>query len=166
MDLTQLANLGEFIGGAVVVISLVYLALQAKQSARQQRSENYGRSLDRASSMMSAWAKDPSLNQLVIDGTISIEKLTPSDRVRFGWQMNEIFGTYEFVFEQNGLRVLPDHVWERYSRHLGFWVSLPGVRTWWANNPGFSEAFTRNVDARLSDAGLSADETAAFWGQD
>ena len=167
MDLTQLANLGEFIGGAVVVVSLVYLALQAKQSTRQQRSENYGRSLDRASSVMSSWAKDAQLNQLVIDGTIAAEKLTPSDRVRFGWQMSEVFGTYEFVLEQNDLKVLPAHVWDRYSQHLGFWISLPGVRSWWASNPGaFSASFTRNVEARLSETGLSAEETATFWGQE
>ena len=35
MDLTQLANLGEFIGGVAVLVTLVYLALQVRQSTRQ-----------------------------------------------------------------------------------------------------------------------------------
>ncbi len=30
MDLTQLANLGEFIGGVAVPVTLVYLAVQAR----------------------------------------------------------------------------------------------------------------------------------------
>ncbi len=34
MDLTQLANLGEFIGGLAVLVTLIYLALQVRQSTR------------------------------------------------------------------------------------------------------------------------------------
>ena len=32
MDLTQLANLGEFIGGLAVLVTLVYLTFQIKQN--------------------------------------------------------------------------------------------------------------------------------------
>ena len=38
MDLTQLANLGEFIGGIAVLVTLVYLALQVRQGANAQRA--------------------------------------------------------------------------------------------------------------------------------
>ena len=37
MDLTQLANLGEFIGGVAVLVTLVYLAIQVRSSGRDQR---------------------------------------------------------------------------------------------------------------------------------
>ena len=32
MDLTQLANLGEFLGGVAVLVTLAYLAVQVRQS--------------------------------------------------------------------------------------------------------------------------------------
>ncbi len=35
MDLTQLANLGEFIGGVVVLVTWIYLAVQVRQGNRQ-----------------------------------------------------------------------------------------------------------------------------------
>ncbi len=35
MDLTQLANLGEFIGGIAVLVTLVYLAVQMRDTRRQ-----------------------------------------------------------------------------------------------------------------------------------
>ena len=38
MDLTQLANLGEFIGGVAVLVTLIYLALQVRQSTSAQRT--------------------------------------------------------------------------------------------------------------------------------
>jgi len=34
MDLTQLANLGEFIGGVAVLVTLIYLALQVRQNTK------------------------------------------------------------------------------------------------------------------------------------
>ena len=40
MDLTQLANLGEFIGGAAVLVTLIYLAAQVRQSTKAQRQTN------------------------------------------------------------------------------------------------------------------------------
>ena len=54
MDLAQLANLGEFIGGIAVLATLVYLALQVKQSrdvgvavARQQTTAMFQSTWDR-----------------------------------------------------------------------------------------------------------------------
>jgi len=44
MDLTQLANLGEFIGGGAVLVTLIYLAIQMRQStAAQQTAAELGK---------------------------------------------------------------------------------------------------------------------------
>ena len=40
MDLTQLANLGEFIGGVAVLVTLVYLALQVRSTQRQLNDQS------------------------------------------------------------------------------------------------------------------------------
>ncbi|MGR8949240.1 MAG: hypothetical protein ACU84Q_14415 [Gammaproteobacteria bacterium] len=165
VDLDTLSKIGEFLGGAVVVVSLLYLAVQAKHSAQQQRSENYGRTVDRAAAVMSQWANNAELSKLVVDGSISMENLEPYDRIRFTWQMNEIFAVYEFTYEQQHLRVLPDHVWGRYSQHLEMWLSLPGVREFWRENPGnFSPSFMDYVNKKILEKGLTPDEAKKFWG--
>ncbi len=41
MDLTQLANLGEFIGGVAVVVTLVYLAAQVRQNTNAIKVSSY-----------------------------------------------------------------------------------------------------------------------------
>ena len=63
MDLATLANLGEFIGGLVVMVSLVYLAHQVRQNTLSLRTENYARVLDRMSSIQAQIATDGDLNQ-------------------------------------------------------------------------------------------------------
>ena len=165
MDLDTLSKIGEFLGGTVVVISLLYLARQAKHSAQQQRSENYGRTVDRAAAAMSHWASNPDLNRLVIDGSVGMENLDPYDRMRFIWQMNEIFGVYEFTFEQHNLNLLPRHVWGRYSQHLGFWISLPGVREYWKRGHGdFSPNFMKHVEGRMNGQALTVEEAKEVFG--
>ncbi|NIV53678.1 MAG: hypothetical protein GWN53_17705 [Gammaproteobacteria bacterium] len=37
MDLTQLANLGEFIGGVAVPVTVIYLAAQLRHNSRTSR---------------------------------------------------------------------------------------------------------------------------------
>ena len=39
MDLSQLANLGEFIGGLAVLVTLVYLAFQVRQGTKAERAD-------------------------------------------------------------------------------------------------------------------------------
>jgi len=50
-DLQSLANIGEIIGAITVVLSLIYLAIQIRQSTQAQRTENYSRALDRLAAM-------------------------------------------------------------------------------------------------------------------
>ena len=40
MDLTQLANLGEFIGGAAVLVTLIYLATQVRCAGYRDSSSH------------------------------------------------------------------------------------------------------------------------------
>ena len=52
-SLQTFANLGEFLGGLAVIVSLAYLALQVRQNTQSVRTENYARALDRIASMQS-----------------------------------------------------------------------------------------------------------------
>ncbi len=41
MDLAQLANLGEFIGGVAVLVTLIHLAVQMKGNVQSERAESH-----------------------------------------------------------------------------------------------------------------------------
>lgn len=164
MDLDTLSKLGEFVGGVVVVVSLLYLAIQAKQSSQQQRSENFGRIVDRVSDILSLIAKDPELNYLFITGTIGLDNLSANDRLRFSWLANMVFSTYEFIFQQHNAKVLPNFVWDRYRQHVDFWTSFPGVREWWKANPGaFTSEFADLIEASLLRNGHSVESAINYW---
>ena len=152
MGLQDLANLGEFISGLVVIASLVYLAVQVRQNTQSLRTENYGRALDRISSMQSQLSGDGQSATLFSKGAADPHTLSPQERIQFTWWAYELFGAFEFIFHQAQSRAIPDEVWERWSATAEWWLSFPGIRAWWAAKPApFSASFSAFVETCIRD---------------
>ena len=98
MSLENLGNLGEFLGGIVVVVSLFYLAFQVRQNTQSIRAESYARALERLAGMQARFAGDADLSDLFSRGLFSTSSLTQAERVRFNWALYELFGAFEFLF--------------------------------------------------------------------
>ena len=98
IDLQYLANLGEVVGAVVVVLSLIYLAVQVRQNTRAQRTENYSRALDRLAAMQSMLSQDGEMSLIFSKAVLNTSNLTPEERIRFTWSMYEAFGAFEFMF--------------------------------------------------------------------
>ena len=151
MSLEVLANIGEFISGVAVVLSLVYLAFQVRQNTESQRTENYARALDRVAVMQARLSADPDLVALVSRGVADAGALSPGQRIQFTWAFYEMFGAFEFMYHQFQAHALPAEVWERWSATLSWWISMPGVQAWWRAKPApFSSTFSAFVETRIS----------------
>jgi len=147
MDLATLAQLGEFVGGLFVVVSLVYLAYQVRQNTTSLRAENYARVLERLSTLQSNLSSDAELNRIVVVGAQTPEALTRTERMRLTWSLYELLGAAEFVFHQHRAGALPTEVWERWQATLVWWLSNPGIQRWWAAKPSpFSASFEAFAD--------------------
>ncbi len=68
MDLAQLANLGEFIGGVAVLVTLIYLAAQVRQSAEVQRQAN---ELAKADALHRSVTTYSTMRQMLVDEGIN-----------------------------------------------------------------------------------------------
>jgi hypothetical protein len=122
----------------------VYLAHQVRQNTKSLRAENYARVLDRLSAVQSNLSADAELNRIVIVGAQAPDALTRQERVRFTWALYELMGAGEFVYHQAQQGGLPEEVWERWRQTLAWWISHPGIQTWWAARPSpFSVSFER-----------------------
>jgi hypothetical protein len=163
LDLSQLADLGEFLGGIFVVFSLVYLAIQIRQNTQSNRAENFARGLERISEMQATLSRDPELASLHARGVADASSLTPQERIRFTWWFAEAFGAFEFLFHQSKTGAIPDEIWDRWSETVAWWLSYPGVQSWWRANPApFSRSFTRFVDELIREGQFDV-ASAARW---
>ena len=148
MNLQSLSNLSEIISGIAVVITLIYLALQIRQSTRAVQTENYARALDRLSAMQSTMAQSADLSLLMSRGLSDISRLSALEKTQFNWIMLEAFGAYEFMFHASETNDIPDEVWQRWSLVIAYMMSFPGIQTWWKINPSpFMKSFTAYVES-------------------
>jgi hypothetical protein len=163
LTLQDLANLAEFAGGVAVVASLVYVAVQVRQNTQSLRTENYTRALDRISSMQSQMSGNGPFAAVFARGVTDASSLSPQERIQFTWWAYEAFGAFEFMFHQAQTRAIPDEVWERWSATIAWWLSFPGIRSWWMARPvPFSESFTAYVEACLRENQVDLD-AARRW---
>ena len=82
MDLTQLANLGEFIGGVAVLVTLVYLAVQIRHTRQQQQLQNAGIAIQ--TSMYASEALFLGNNpEMIQRGLEDLSALRPEERPAF-----------------------------------------------------------------------------------
>jgi len=150
VSLQDLANLGEFIGGLVVIASLAYLAIQVRQNTHSLRTENYARALDRISSIQAQMSREDAFASLFARGAADPSGLEPQERIRFTWAAYEIFGAFEFMFHEARSGAMPEEVWDRWAETTRWWLSFPGIRSWWLAKPApFSRAFSAFVDDHI-----------------
>ena len=158
MSLESFAHIAEIVGAVAVVVSMIYLALQVRQATDAQRTENYGRALERLSSMQAGFMQDPETASIFSKGAVDPESISSAERLRMTWGFYEAFGAFEFLFHASKTNSLPDDVWSRWSKGVEFWLSFPGVRSWWKARPiPFTDEFTNYVEDVLRDnEGVSA----------
>lgn len=148
MDLESLANLGEVVGAAAVVVSLIYLAIQVRQNTRAQQTENFSRALDRVAAMQASLSQDSETAVIFSKGVLDPSQLTPKERMQFTWAMYELFGAFEFMFFASNANAIPDEVWRRWASAVAWWMSFPGVRSWWNVRPiPLTSSFTSYVES-------------------
>jgi hypothetical protein len=159
MDLQSLANIGEIIGAVVVILSLVYLAIQVRQNTEAQRTENYARALERLAAMQSTLSQDSEISLIFSKGVVDTSKLTPQERIRFTWSLYEAFGAFEFMFLASKTGSIAEEVWSRWSTAVAWWLTFPGVQAWWIIRPlPFSDSFTLFVESLLMDNPTDAEQ--------
>ena len=152
MDLTQLANLGEFVGGVAVLVTLIYLAVQVRASAKTFRLSSFVNAKDQFNSVNMTIAAHPAAGEVFAKGAESLASLELSERFRFNGIMLSYMNIFERLFVESGAGA-GSGLWNVEERSVGILLaSYPGARQWWAENPySYSKEFRARVDAILEE---------------
>jgi hypothetical protein len=150
MTPSLLQTVGTWVSVLAVTLSLLNLAFQVRQQTRTLRSQNYAHALGRLAAVQARLSGDSALADLFARGVRDPTVLTVQERIQFTWTFYEIFGAFEFIYDQARAGALPTAVWSRWEATLAWWLSLPGVAAWWRAKPTpFSERFAALVDGHL-----------------
>lgn len=148
MDFDQIIKLSELVASIAVVLSLIYLAIQVRQT-RKVSSANARHSI-------SQFALDFTIHKAEhadrLARVFSTKELTEGDLQFRWWNHMMIFLHAETYFHQYELKLMPKKHWNGYQRYVIGYLQTPGVTEFW-NDVGsaFSVDFSRWIDTLMAE---------------
>lgn len=150
MNIQDLAAIGEFVGGIAVLATLIYLALQVRQTNIATHRSIYAEAATTISDFWLSLAKDPALHGNFIDTLRESDELSEHDRDRGYLVMDSYLSLMESYFLHNrqyGERQSQ----ERWRRTLTRLFGTPGARTYWRRRRwSFHDEFATYVDGIIA----------------
>jgi len=146
MSLSALASLGSFVSGFAVLISLVYLALQVRQTERNQQISIRHSRATRIVELHLALA-DSAVANAWLHGSQSPENLTQAELGQFINLCRALFFHFEDSFYQREEGLLNDAAFETVVAGVRFSAKSPGWRAAWKlARPNFGGRFLAFMD--------------------
>lgn len=130
--LEALGNIGDFLGGIGVVITLLYLASQIRQNTMSIRMSAFLEAQRDVAAALDGISADPELIRIYFDGNRDFESFSKEDRRRYGAFMAGLFRRYETLLYQTRLGNIDSSQWEGVRTELRNTFRYPGARAWWS----------------------------------
>ena len=151
MTLSDLGNLGDFIGGLAVIVTLLYLASQIRQNTNSVLGSVESGDARGSSEFLQSLAENPGLARIWRLGLSDPAKLTEDEGVQFVMLMGAAFYRLAGAFEQYKRGLLSAESWERYERLISRYLRSPAALDWWSRGDvPFTRSFIAYVNARIS----------------
>jgi hypothetical protein len=152
MSLSDLASLGSFVSGFAVLLSLIYLALQVRQTKRNQQIAIRHSRASRIVELQLALA-DPAVADAWLHGSGSPQALTQTELGQFTNLCRALFFHFEDSFYQREEGLLNDDAFETVVAGVRFSARSPGWRTAWKMaRPNFGGRFLDFMDGVVAGA--------------
>src|SRR5580698_10347569 len=135
MTLNTLVNVASLLSSVAVLVSVIYLGLQIRQSARNQRSlMERGRS-----EQVGNWLQfiaGPDIAPLVLRGHAQDPSLTADERQRYLWCLYLLLLHYEDSFYQKREGMFGDEQYTSIRNQMQDSAKAPGFRAAWTEVRG------------------------------
>ena len=131
MNWQALGAIGEFVGGLLVVFSLLYLALQLRQNTRALRADTHQQWVVMNSAQNLLFPQNPEFAKLYIKGSAHPEQLAPEERIQFDALILNVMNTQEALFFQHLEGAVDTKFLRGREPSLLRLLAVRGVVAWW-----------------------------------
>jgi len=150
MNWEAVGAIGEIIGAISVAVTLIFLALELRQSTSALKSSTFLAISTLMGSTMEVWASHADLAPLLTKAQAGLDGLSLDERARFGFLMTMAFRRIETVVIQRHLGFIGPELTEGFERSGLSVLRTKGVRQWWETSKGaFSSLFSAWVDEHI-----------------
>ena len=152
MDIMELGAIGELVGGIAVIATLIYLAIQVRQTrqvglalARRETTVQYQPNWDRVS-------RDPQLFQ---KGLFHFDELSNADQLAFTTMFGPFVNHLDQTIQMHSLGLETRENVDLYGDIFLAFIQEPGGRQWWEICRPFVVPFARRyLDQRMDEGRL------------
>ncbi len=153
METVSTYFIAEIIAAIAVVISLVHLGIEIRQTRKQSIKESMDKITKERADFIKLLATESELSQIIAAGLSSSSRLKTKEYFRFTSYLYYLFVQLELGFRKWKRGHIDDELWNAWNEGVRWWIRCPGTRDWWKNNPagGFTPEFKEYID-RIIDA--------------
>jgi hypothetical protein len=152
MNWEAIGAVGEVLGAAGVIISLLYLAVQIRGDARAKRAATTHDRALASGELLLAIANNPGLAELYSRGVRDFSSLNNAELPRFSGLILHMCRIWEDQFLQWSEGYLDPRVWHGLDAAIDDFLTLPGMQAWWkTRSHWYSEQFQSLIESKLSE---------------
>lgn len=159
MDWSAVSAIAEWVGLALILVSLVYVARQIHQNTETVEAATELEMARAWSNFHARVAHSPDMADIWERGHISPESLEPTEKRRFIWIVAEYLFLVEGMHRQYSSGFLSNESWGQHRAAVAGLLMNPLLSRWWDTNVSpFSNKFRQEIEAARKE--LPAD---AVW---
>jgi hypothetical protein len=149
MTLQDLANLGEILGAAGVIVSLIFVGWQIRANTKAARLRMHEQVTQTYMSFLGSILVDPGAFAAGIKSEErDLADLNDAQKAFFFATMLGFFKHFEMMYAQYSQGVMDEETWNAWSTHIRMEFHQPGAQTWWSlRKDAFTPAFREYLDA-------------------
>ena len=163
MNWDAVGAIAEFAGALAVIITLIYLSYQLRQSNKIAKAEAI-REITRTYDLHFEHLRNPGLNDLLVRGMADFEGLPAGEKAKFNGYHYPLLNHVETVFEMNGMKLVPPHQYAGWMAVATSIVVTPGGAQWWTHSQRtYSKVFVNEVNRLLKDESVKIIPFTELW---
>ena len=149
MNWEAIGAIGELIGGAAVVATLIYLAIQLRQNTKGIRAQSYYNVVSGKNALYRELAADTELFNTFVQGMVADPPLSSViDGSRTHLILYAFMNEFETTFLLYKADAVEEEIWLRDKAQMAGMIGFPGTRNWWdLAKQYFHEDFVAEVAA-------------------
>jgi len=153
--LDTLGNIGDFVGGIAVVVTLIYLALQVRQNTSALKAASWQVVVSGARQSANL-RSDPTIAPAFAKGLSNYPNMPIQDVSSFSRAVTDEALFFQGVFALRRARQLDESVYSAYLNWFTSILATPGGTEWWAavGKPIFVRDMVDEIDRHLEKGGI------------
>jgi|GEM_PF-762539 len=149
-----LGNFGEFVSSIVVLATVIYLAIQVRQTRLSVQSSSWQNGVNNIIDWNFRLAEDAELLEVFQRGMSNPDTLTAQEQLRLAVVLASFLQQFHKWYLDNEKGLVEEKAWQGEADSMIALLSAPGGARWWRS--GFKVPYTPEfrayVDRRLNEA--------------